>query len=400
MVILWTCVVEIRTAEAIPAFASKYDKGCSYCHSSQPDLNKRGRRFKELGYRLPEDVGKDIPVSDYLELGSFPISARVISRPFDKKDSGDAMARAIHEVEVFIAGAVGRNWSTFFEFEAEDENNFEPEVAPAVLTYNLHPMLNIQAAWGPAFWADPYSTLTDNRRLTRGRPAVIERTFGGADGVDGALNSNRQTVSITGRLFDRLFYLVGVNGEAGDSLGLEASNFHGRLAFDITPDIMVGGFGLRGDTGSHTETSIVTDPATGFLKEVSETFPDRSYERWGFDAQADFKSEFGLSRVWGAFVHARDDDALDVADEENNAFSIQGLHIFRTKEGKPIWMPLVRYDRYEKNDGSQDFDEMVFHVSYYPWQNVRAYLEYWNQIGVPSGVADDDRITLQVELAL
>jgi hypothetical protein len=42
------------TAEAVPSFARETGKSCSYCHNAWPQLNKKGRSFKELGYRLPD----------------------------------------------------------------------------------------------------------------------------------------------------------------------------------------------------------------------------------------------------------------------------------------------------------------------------------------------------------
>jgi hypothetical protein len=105
--------VWLGNAQAIPAFARKYEKDCSYCHNAWPQLNRKGREFKELGYRMEDELGEDIPISDYGELGSFPIAAQIVARPYDKRDSGDEKLRAIHEVEIFVAGAVGRHWSGY-----------------------------------------------------------------------------------------------------------------------------------------------------------------------------------------------------------------------------------------------------------------------------------------------
>ncbi len=46
-------------AEAIPAFARKYEVNCHVCHTRQPRLNTFGRQFLENGYQLPgtEDGG-------------------------------------------------------------------------------------------------------------------------------------------------------------------------------------------------------------------------------------------------------------------------------------------------------------------------------------------------------
>ncbi|MFQ6006603.1 MAG: hypothetical protein ACE5OQ_14000 [Woeseia sp.] len=48
-----------ESAQAVPAFARKYDVTCNACHTRQPRLNAYGQRFLENGYQLPgtEDGG-------------------------------------------------------------------------------------------------------------------------------------------------------------------------------------------------------------------------------------------------------------------------------------------------------------------------------------------------------
>ena len=46
----------VQEAQAIPAFARKYELKCSSCHVLPPKLNARGEAFRARGYRLPEEV--------------------------------------------------------------------------------------------------------------------------------------------------------------------------------------------------------------------------------------------------------------------------------------------------------------------------------------------------------
>jgi len=47
-------------AEAIPAFARKYNMPCSACHTAWPELNSFGQTFKDNGYQLGND--RDSPI--------------------------------------------------------------------------------------------------------------------------------------------------------------------------------------------------------------------------------------------------------------------------------------------------------------------------------------------------
>ncbi len=48
--------------DAIPAFARKYGFNCMMCHTAYPKLNDWGQRFRDNGYQLPGQVGKEAGV--------------------------------------------------------------------------------------------------------------------------------------------------------------------------------------------------------------------------------------------------------------------------------------------------------------------------------------------------
>ena len=58
-------VIGPSSAEAIPAFARKYQTSCQTCHIAFPKLNPFGEAFRLRGYRMPaetEDLIKEKPV--------------------------------------------------------------------------------------------------------------------------------------------------------------------------------------------------------------------------------------------------------------------------------------------------------------------------------------------------
>jgi len=363
-------------ANAVPSFARKHELNCSGCHTAFPQLNSTGREFKEAGYRFPTDGEKkvDLEISDALNLDKHvPISAVLVSRPYDKKDSGNTKNRALHEVEIIVAGTIANNWSGFFEIEAEDENDFEPEVAPAVLSYNLRKEINFQASWAPVFWADSYGILNDRFRLTRGHVGAIDQGFGGADD-GGKLRSNRQNVGIYGRVFgERVFYNANWSGKADDAEGEDARTYSGLVNVDITGDIMVGAFGMTGDS-----RMMAGDPRL-------------DYSRYGIQTQADI----GDARLQAIYVTASDDQ-VGGGEHDNDSYSVQAFWTFLDDNLQPTFVPLVRFDSYEKNDGNDDFKEFTLNLTYYLRQNIRAYVEYWDRFDAPTNAQEDDRLTLQI----
>jgi len=51
-------IAAARPASAMPMFARKLGVPCATCHTTIPRLNEVGFRFREAGFRLPDDIGK------------------------------------------------------------------------------------------------------------------------------------------------------------------------------------------------------------------------------------------------------------------------------------------------------------------------------------------------------
>src|SRR3989454_7769979 len=73
--ILSGIVQDVQDAQAIPAFARKYDFACNVCHvPGFPKLNDFGIVFRDQGYQLGTDG--DLPTSEALGKGFWPVSLR------------------------------------------------------------------------------------------------------------------------------------------------------------------------------------------------------------------------------------------------------------------------------------------------------------------------------------
>jgi hypothetical protein len=73
--ILSGLVQDVRDAQAIPAFARKYDFACSVCHvPSFPKLNDFGNIFRDQGYQFGTD--QELPTFEGLTKGYWPVSFR------------------------------------------------------------------------------------------------------------------------------------------------------------------------------------------------------------------------------------------------------------------------------------------------------------------------------------
>jgi hypothetical protein len=252
-------------ANATPAFARSNNLACAACHTAYPALNNFGRQFKTHGYRIvaadKTEITSDFNIQDF---GNFPIGAAIISRPYVKDNPGNSEIRAIHELEVFMGGVLYKNLSGFVEIESEGEDGFGDVLGLAAINYDFNDAFHVQVAYAPTFFADPYSTLSSSRRLTASHYNILNDTYGNADNGD-KLRHSRQQVSIFGRVANnKLFYNLGFGGLTGDNVANQSSVGFARIAYDITPNIMIGAFDVDGSCDVQTEPDVVKKHERGY----------------------------------------------------------------------------------------------------------------------------------------
>ncbi len=113
----------VSDAEAIPAWARKYNMNCSGCHyPSAPRLNATGMRFRWAGYRMPEEIGEAVSVeqvANYIAANGQVVFSLSAAR-------GQATASAVDasQASLFFGGPFARNFVGWFEFEREAEDEF------------------------------------------------------------------------------------------------------------------------------------------------------------------------------------------------------------------------------------------------------------------------------------
>lgn len=251
-----------------------------------------------------------------------------------------------------------------------------------MLGYHPTRAFNVQAVWGPMLWADPYSSYTDTRRLTRAHKSVVDQRFGNADTPDATnvgarLRDARQNMIFSGRPANKVFYSAGISSDGGDDQGVNSSIYHARVAVDVMKNLTIGALLVNGTCSGQADCIIVRD-----------------FTRQAIDLQADF----GAARVNAVYLQAKDDNQTATAEEKNNAYYLQAQYVMKNGK-KPTFVPLVRLESYEKNDGADEYTEATFNLSYYVTDNARVFVEFWKQLDVPAGVDENDRLTVQFAVA-
>lgn len=95
-------------SQAIPTFARKYGFNCSMCHAGFTKLNDFGQRFRDNGYQIPGQPGKEKTV---FEMGP-PVSMRLSSGLTTyNTDKGTASGFNLYGLDFLAAGVLKKNVS-------------------------------------------------------------------------------------------------------------------------------------------------------------------------------------------------------------------------------------------------------------------------------------------------
>lgn len=93
---------------AIPAFARKYGFNCAMCHTAYPKLNDFGQRYRDNGYQIPGQQGKEKNVFD----SPVPLSMRLsLGSTTYNNEKGTSTGFNLYAFDLLAAGVLHKNIS-------------------------------------------------------------------------------------------------------------------------------------------------------------------------------------------------------------------------------------------------------------------------------------------------
>ncbi len=102
----------------IPAWARKYNMNCSGCHyPAAPRLNATGIKFRWAGYRMDEEIGEKVDVSQVSNY--LAVRGRLRLDYSKTEDANAANSFSFNDVTVFYGGPLSKQFGAFVELERE-----------------------------------------------------------------------------------------------------------------------------------------------------------------------------------------------------------------------------------------------------------------------------------------
>ncbi len=138
-------LVDIGAAEAVPAFARKFQANCALCHTNVPRLAPFGQQFLANGYQFPGTMDGGDTAKIKLDGAQGPVTLDTLSNMMAVRLRGDIQKASFKEepgngvddrwaiempkiVNFFFGGTVAENISYFIESEYNTMESNEPSV--------------------------------------------------------------------------------------------------------------------------------------------------------------------------------------------------------------------------------------------------------------------------------
>jgi len=138
-------LVDIGAAEAVPAFARKFQANCALCHTNVPRLAPFGQQFLANGYQFPGTTDGGDTAKIKLDGAQGPVTLDTLSNMMAVRLRGDIQKASFKEepgngvddrweiempkiVNFFFGGTVTENISYFIESEYNTMESNEPSV--------------------------------------------------------------------------------------------------------------------------------------------------------------------------------------------------------------------------------------------------------------------------------
>ncbi|MFQ5916119.1 MAG: hypothetical protein ACE5JS_23340 [Nitrospinota bacterium] len=349
-------------ALAIPVFARKYGVNCNKCHTQIPQLNNDGMRFKQNGYRQPEEEGRLI-----WEEETFPFAALLKIRynftGTDKKGVKNKSFFDPHELELFSGGTFGPKVSYFFEMEGENGTDDDPVLVLGEFFIILDDLVldNSKVNVKVGRMKNEYLHFSDDFKLT----------------AEGYLSKNvsirNDGIEVDGLVPvgpGGLHYALGVGN---DETGIQTTDNNFRA-----------GYGWASYT--------VADQTVGvrYIHSPTRAAPGLDHENHTqFDTFVKATADLGLSELNPAYLlfgFFHEENVGGVKGKDRRTFVVEPTVFLGEK-----WVVLGRYENQNDPDVSGTNQQFLFHIAFHPIPNLKLFTEYHHK-EILEGSEIEDRL--------
>ena len=355
-----TFFINIKDAEAIPAFARKYKVSCNTCHVAIPKLKAYGEDFAANAFVLPD--GEE-PKREFIDTGDetlilmrdFPIAVR-FDAFFKAEDSDQAKTdfEMPFGIKLMSGGRVSNKVSYYFYFYMNEKGEVAG-VEDAYLHFNNIAGTNFDVIAGQFQVSDPL--FKRELRLTY-EDYQIYGVGAGDSEVD--LKYDRGLILTYGFDFglDLTAEVLNGNGIGASETGFFDRDSRKNLAGRASQDLGFGRIGAFGYSGS--------EKVNGQVNDVTYIGPDATFggEMWELNIQA----------------LRRQDSKPDSVSKKITTDGGFAELLFMPNGDRSKWFFTALYNKVNSDIDRYDYETATLSVSHLAARNLRIVMEYTHDI--------------------
>jgi hypothetical protein len=224
---VFACLLVPVESEAMPFFARRISKDCTFCHTFFPKLKETGRVFRSNGYRFAEEAGEGV-WKDVKDWKNLPVSIEVeVEGVWNSLEKSGVKTKEsdvkVEEVELLSGGPLGRSGRVSYlavaGVEQESSGDYEAFLGSAFIQINdlLGPTGHGRVNFRAGQWAMALPFLGHDQRVVKNR-YLAQKTLNVLTGDQRAIELNGSVVAPEESSKPTHRYSLGITREdVGDS---------------------------------------------------------------------------------------------------------------------------------------------------------------------------------------
>jgi hypothetical protein len=403
--------ISMTDSFSIPSFARKYGFNCSMCHSGFTKLNDFGQRFRDNGYQIPGQAGKEASVFETAP----PISMRIpLGYTVYNSNEGTANSFNLYGMDILASGVLHKNVSFLMiytpridepsaYFSGRDSSNNSAsqygalESASLVFSNIIPNVLNIRVGR----FEPGYHVFSSKRSYYLFQPYEVYNMTSPKNYY--VFDDNQIGIEASGHFQKGFKYTAGiVNGNGS----IPDNNNKKDVYLSLTQTLGMGDgqsagqrFGIFGYFGKQPIT--LPGSVIGNMGQTNGT-NSRSFSRIGFDGSLNFK---GLNVQMLYFIGSDDKAFNTLSPTENYKYSggFVELNYVGLFNNKLVTSVMFNWIQPPDFDSDREFKSYSALCRYYlgDWAavNVSMHAEYTHRVTGNTSKLEEDIFALALDFA-
>lgn len=366
-------LIGVTNASAMPQFARRTGMSCSGCHTTVPELNQMGFNYRRAGFRLPDEIGKDVKVAGLKDL--YAARIREEFKVTGAATQGDAAntkvaptnAFVFHEFTFYpITGAFGKYWAAESELTIGSSGaGVDLENAYIRGTFPVMADAFVSARAGIFHPFEGYGG--SDRTVSNIRPLIYSTVVGPFAALGTKVGQDQEGVEVGAAYKDTTLNLAILNGYSSGNNAANKGDLDNNRDFRLFFNQMLG--------ENAAVSAMYLNGKTPYGYAGAGTDWTNNYQKGAI--YANYKVLGDKLNILGGYIINKDHSMVAATHDGTDAFNSHGWYALAESKLHEHFTGVARYETFDPNTrvarnrvsawtltASVPFDEIKFLIDY------------------------------------